>query len=400
MYGRCVRIRSAYPAVVAALNLFDDDTGRYPGPATFSESSFHFLNRVDDAVWQRVRELLEDWYAHHPDPDGDLRSRFRDDSIRQHLPAMWELYVFTFFRRLGFSIDVHPKLPSGRQPDFLVSREQERVYVESVALFEKSAGPDILDWILACIDTASNPDFMVDVDIVNSGTQYPGRREIARPIESWLANLDYDSARASRNIENERERRVFTFRDWGVRLTARPRAPDRRGDGRPLIAIFPIRSAFSVSNVDEFRNLLRDKASQCNGADASVVIAVLSASLFAGIDELAQALYGVVQTEYSADDGAFLRNFRRTDGYWHPGPPPRGSRISGVLFVEAARTSRVVYELPRLWRKPWATYPLHTDLQLEARSATDDGKLFTVVEATTTWEAVFGLPSDWPGLSR
>jgi len=47
--------------------LFDDDIERYGGPATDTESAFHFLNRAADPAWQRVRDLLEDWYSYHPD---------------------------------------------------------------------------------------------------------------------------------------------------------------------------------------------------------------------------------------------------------------------------------------------------------------------------------------------
>ncbi|MDT5328857.1 MAG: hypothetical protein QOF31_154 [Mycobacterium sp.] len=53
-----------------------DDIQRYGGPALYSEPHFGFLNRAADPAWQRVRDVLESWYAEHPDPNGGLRARF------------------------------------------------------------------------------------------------------------------------------------------------------------------------------------------------------------------------------------------------------------------------------------------------------------------------------------
>jgi hypothetical protein len=60
---------------VARERLFDD-IQRYGGPALYSEPHFGFLNRA--LVRQQVRDVLESWYAEHPDPNGGLRARFRE----------------------------------------------------------------------------------------------------------------------------------------------------------------------------------------------------------------------------------------------------------------------------------------------------------------------------------
>ncbi|MDO3007065.1 hypothetical protein [Mycobacteroides abscessus] len=62
--------------------LFDDGP-HHDGPALYTEPHFAFLNRASDPMWAQVRDVIEQWYADYPDPDGDLRARFRDVSIRQ-----------------------------------------------------------------------------------------------------------------------------------------------------------------------------------------------------------------------------------------------------------------------------------------------------------------------------
>lgn len=91
---------------------------------------------------------------------------------------------------------------------------------------------------------------------------------------------------------------------------------------------------------------------------------------------------------------------RNTDGYWHPGPPPRGANISAVLYGEHIRSSRVVAELPTLWLNPWAHKPIKDRLPFETHTARDTGEVFHAAEATISPESVFNLPSDWPGFDE
>jgi len=97
------------------------------------ESVFQFMNRVDRADWARVREELEGWYSEYPDSDNDLRNRFQSQREDQDYGAWWELYIHTFYRRLGYAVDVHPMMPNGTKPDLLVTRGGVSTYVECKA---------------------------------------------------------------------------------------------------------------------------------------------------------------------------------------------------------------------------------------------------------------------------
>ena len=96
----------------APLRLFDDGTRTDPSDPAYSEKYFHYLNRVDLPQYQRARDLLEKWFGAYPEPaKPDLRGRFRSSDDSQHIAAWWELYVFTLYRRLGYSLSVHPLPP-------------------------------------------------------------------------------------------------------------------------------------------------------------------------------------------------------------------------------------------------------------------------------------------------
>ncbi len=120
----------------------------------------------------------------------------------------------------------------GDHPDLLVTQGESTMYVECAVLFDDGSirSSDAQAWVLDCINSAKNPDFMVDIAITTRGSQRPKRREITQPIETWLALLDYDSIRTAQAAQAQLPSKVFEFRDWRVRLSALPVLPDRRGN--------------------------------------------------------------------------------------------------------------------------------------------------------------------------
>ena len=51
-------------------------------------------------MWGHVHATSQSWYERNPEASGDLRSRFRQYSPRQHVAAWWELHVVTGFNSL------------------------------------------------------------------------------------------------------------------------------------------------------------------------------------------------------------------------------------------------------------------------------------------------------------
>lgn len=146
--------------------LFDDIERIDSSPMRYGENIFDFYNRINRPEWARVRDKLESWYRYHPDPDGQLRDHFRGKRHDQHVGAWWELYVFTFFRKLGYETIVHPELPNDRlkKPDFLISRDRSAAYVECKAVIDRLRTP-VEAAILDATNTASHPDFILELDV-------------------------------------------------------------------------------------------------------------------------------------------------------------------------------------------------------------------------------------------
>jgi hypothetical protein len=255
---------------VASKTLFDDKPRSDSAPKRDTESSYQFLNRRYGGFWEHVRDVIDGWYAEFPDNEYDLRNRFCEADERQHLAAWWELYTYTLFRRLGYSVEVHPQLANRKNPDFLVSRAPHSIYVECVTMFgdDGTDNPAGRAWICECTNRAKDPDFMVNLDIEQVGTGQPRVSQVTQPLEEWLATLDADAIRADVEAGLDGPRFELTVRDWKLHFEAWPVPPERRGKHRRMIAIYPTPGAVMIKDVAEVRKRLDKKGSKY-GSDAS-----------------------------------------------------------------------------------------------------------------------------------
>jgi hypothetical protein len=387
---------------MASERLFDQSPRSDGKPGRHTEKPFHFLDRRAGALWDRVRNHLEICFAAFPEEHRrDLGSRLRDDDQRQHLPAWWELYIFTLFDRLGYTVEVHPELPgSSKNPDFLVTHGPIGIYVEAAVVFNDDLPSDAWNWVCDCVNEAKNPDFMVDLEFPTAGKHRPAKQKIIDPLEKWLATLDADQVLADYDAGRPLPHKQLPAGDWVLDYSAVPVIPERRRivDGR-MIAIYPIRPADFARDVEQLGKTLNKKGSKyserAKPLDKSLVVAIAT---WNHVDEfeLTQTLFGSVHIEVTSGPSPVPpRSFRKPDGYWRPGADPRGSRISALLFGDNMRAWSVASGLPDLWINPWPLNPA-PPIAPFATIEVGGGGDFVRTDATTTAADLFGLSPEWP----
>src|SRR5689334_21202209 len=122
--------------------LFDSVVRSDTGPAPSAEPEFSYLNRSARPVASTIREILEAWFSHYPPTEQeDLRQRFRSAINSQHRAAFFELFLHEVLFRLGYGMELHPKLRNGadKRPDFVItSPHQSRLYLEAILATEES----------------------------------------------------------------------------------------------------------------------------------------------------------------------------------------------------------------------------------------------------------------------
>ena len=231
--------------------LFDDFERTNDDPALFSEGAYSYLNRAAGARWSKARALLEDWFAHYPDEHKvDLRKRFTISDEGQHIGAWWELYIYSLYRHLGYSIQVHPEIPGiSTRPDFLVAGDAGLIYVEctvdSASDRPVTNNPGIEAAIYDAINKIKNRNFLVGLEFKQEGKQQPSLKQIVRDVGDWLEQLnpddvlaDLDAAGATGDLGTLPEK-DFCFHDWIVTCRAYPNDPGRRQEGGRLLGALP-----------------------------------------------------------------------------------------------------------------------------------------------------------------
>lgn len=372
-----------------------------PRHAGFAESSFSFLDRVAQPYWARVRDELDRWFDDYPkgEPARDLRNRFRKADHGQHYAAWWELYLYTFLRRSGFEVEVHPRLAdSDDRPDFLARSGPRAFYVEAATTFsgiQEDREHSVLEsQIMDAVEKVRSETFTISLEFERIGTDMPSIREIVRPIQEWLDELDPDHALCSGVFPS----RSFEIRDWELELMAFPLDPEHRGPVKRLIAMGPV-MAGSVNDTEKLRSTLNRKRGKYGNLREPLLFAVLMPSTFADLPAVEKALFGDTALEYYLGERGRERWVRRRNGFWINEHGPCAQSVSGLVTgFGILPGAELANRRPRLWPNPWAAYPLAEPLRIPLSASTVQAQFeHQDDEAMLSPRTIFGLSSDWPG---
>jgi hypothetical protein len=344
-----------------------------------------------------------------PDVQPGLRQRFRQDDPGQFMGAFWELYLHEAHRRLGFDIQYEPPVPgTGRRPDFLFERGDERFYLEGTLVWypdAQIAARRRNDLLLDLVDEAFDQDFYVRVVTAVAGPATPRRWELIDRIERWLAQQNWAAAwRAGRDWTAPTE--TFEVSGSVVVLEAYPKPHGLRGNrDTPTIWAGPMEGGM-VDEPTPIYNDLKAKAKAYGRPGAPYVIAALCLRDVVTSDDVEAALYGkeVVKIPIGPDGGAVGESYvtRDFNGLWQRGQTPIYKRVTGVLSGIHIAPWTVAQRPLTLWMNPWAERPMSGNGDLPWKTVTGDldENVLVTRDATRPPHDIFGLPDDWPGPGR
>lgn len=374
-----------------------------------TESTFKFLDRVDDEVFARVREVLNEWFSRFDQrqPDvavNDLRGRLKAKQPLQFESAFWELYLHELFWRLGFEVEVHPPGPRTTRPDFLMTRGAERFYLEAVVPVPSEGmlnQPPGSATVTEYIEAASSPDFFLMLRFIAGGGPMPRRKKVIAAVERWLATLTWSHFHDGTRPAQVLPETEVAVDDWVIGLRAHPRSPDGRGDtSAPTIATFPGMAAFPDAVMAAAVPALDEKASKYGDLDAPHVIAAWVMSPYAHEHRVYSALHSAELPLDAGSHPIVMPPNEQRRGLWTP-DRARRDRPSAVLLTGSFdfNYSAIGRHLPRLWHNPWAQWPLDAELPFAASRLAPDERtiLNTAATATASASEIFGVDPSWPG---
>lgn len=373
-------------------------------PKANRESSFAFLDRSARPEMDRVRHYLETLMGEYPqEARAELVARLRCGDDTHFKSTVFELVLYAFLVRLGYSLSPHPELPSGSKarPDFHVTTPSgEEFYLEAVLASIKDesvpAAEAMIGSTLDALGKASHPNFMVLVEYDGKPDTQPSGKKLLSATLKWLNSLDPDGVRS------EAENRglgstpalCWEHEGWKVRLRAYPLKSEARGKSRSLIGMLD-GGARLIDQWSPIRDAIKFKSAKYGDLDKPLLVAVNFGSFHLNsIDEMS-ALYG--QEQYvldTRDPEKEARITRASNGAWIGPSGPRAKRVSGAWIFNDLTAYSLSSRRHTIYLNPWATHPLPEALKAMPHAIVS-GDRMQRCDGLSLAE-VLGLPTCWP----
>jgi hypothetical protein len=390
------------------MQLFDGDTRTDTREQRYSEGCFAFYNRIAGAYWQRVRDLLDEWFTRIPEVDrSDIRARFRSDDDRSFKAAFFEIYCHETLLRLGYEIQSHPEVPgTTRRPDYLAIRGTEQFVLEVTVVGESNKAMSAerrKDVIFDTINDLPSPTFFLGVTVHAEGPKAPPSAQLRSKLERWLLTLDPDVVAAGFDGNSLRSLPTATWEHegWKVAFTVIPKSPQWRGaTSGPTIGMHGPGAASIIEDHRAIQRQLADKAGAYGKFDVPYVIAASTETYFGKDTAIVSALFGSEQATVRAAPGGtpVVVPSRASNGLFIGPTGKRNRRVSGILVVDALAPTTIARTVPTLWHNPFATHPSIVSSTPWRHALVDEtsGNL-CYTDAFLTPSEFFDLTPEWPG---
>jgi hypothetical protein len=245
-----------------------------------------------------------------------------------------------------------------------------------------------------CIERVRAPSFFPGVHLNRCGTSTPGQRDVTRPLQRWLDELDPDEVLAEHARTGELPSHELRFDGWQVDCQAIPVSVEHRDDPDHQV-IGTYSEGFSVlDDAKVLRRKLKHKASHYDGLEVPFVVSLLCVGDFAKDDDIEAALLGseAVQINIATGEDHLIR---QSDGFWHGPNGPQNTTVSAVLTIPQLFCSAITAVEPTVWLNPWAARPFTQDVPWRAKEISPEGRI-TTRDASRTPADLFRLPERWP----
>jgi hypothetical protein len=392
--------------------LLDDRERTDPAYSDDEESTWAFLDRVDDDAFERVRSAMNAWFGRYPAHKvNDIRGRLESNDDVEFHGAWFELYLHELHTQLGFEVTVEPTLPDGGQPDFLVTRDGSSFFLEATIIGDRGTMGRTrrIARVTAAINRTHSPDFWLHVEIEKEGQDAPPMRDVRRRLERWVGTLDWHAVREAQEVAFDLDALPSTNAiagDWSFAFRAWPRRPEDRGaDPGRAIGAYPSDGA-AFDHPGGLKERLEDKAAKYPDPGWPVVLAVRLDRLSASADDVRVALMGPSIGRPSATNPRHIERtgqfgtgfFRDESGRW------RNRHVAGVLVWDIElRPWSIARCAPTLWLHPEPEHPIGPSLPWS--HVTFEGNAARPAPGSFAAALVPELPgidtctepSDWPG---
>lgn len=383
------------------MQLFDDINRDDTGPAKQTEPPFQYLNRSARPEFQKIRDVMEEWFSHYPsDKQAEFRQEFRNEE--NHQAAFFELFAHELLLKLNCTIlQLHPPTNQSTTPDFQVKDASgTEFFIEATIRKDGRTNPHV-DSLCEIVDSLESPDFFICLQIIKPPVTTPSKRKLQAFLKSKLEEIDWTEIAAlqAKDVDNLP---IWEYEEGEMKVQFSPlvKSNDLRGKSGSQTLGIVNEGAFWVNHGEALKKKLRSKATKYGQLEVPYIIAVNGLDFFPEDEpsiDIINALLGTEQfiMQMPLGDSPKIAMTRKPDGLWTGSPDkPTNTRVSGVLFLPGLFPWSVPRSKIRLYHNPWAKYPAKSCLTELPQAIIKDNHV-EFHDGKSLYE-IFDLPSTWP----
>lgn len=345
----------------------DQDSKRY------IENDFTYLDRSARKESDNVRQFLNKWVNCFPKKEAiEIISRIKSGDKIAFDSAVFEVFLYSIIKCLGYHIDIHPELDNGskKRPDFLVRTPNgDEFYLEAVLASEdskeKKAKEQIKNVVLEAINSINSPDFFIGINAEGDPNTPPSSKKLCNFITLWLTQLDPDIVikNVEKNGLDSIPSIIWKHEGWCIEFEAIPKNPEKRGKGQKVIGLHS--NGFrEVKTWKSIIKAIRSKGSRYGELKKPFIIAICVDEFSIDRYDETQALFGQEELIINIETPTILPKKRRApNGAWLGPQGIQYTRVSGVWIFNSVNPWNLVTRQNTLYFNPWAQFSIPDELQ-------------------------------------
>ncbi len=292
----------------------------------------------------RISKWFEDWDDHS---DAHLLQGLNSPLDEQFISSVWELYVNTLLKRLGFEVTRLKQASSGTNPDFRVAGNGSTFFVEASAIYkETSAADKIWTQIRHNLSTIVSTTLGFAIRPEKMSATAPKSSDLRNRIIKFLGSVqDPKNITLTNSPEDSIE-----LGEWSFRVNAWPHPqPDIESKAMLLTGMG---EAGLVTDQQDLKAKLKTKSGHYKNLEHPLLLAILENSFVAGTDNWHRmgALFGSEAIRIPKDGIGEAESFRQADGFWDLNKGNR--KVSAILLTGRLEVQWDQLPLPSVWINP------------------------------------------------
>ncbi len=312
-------------------------------------SDIEILRKSVDPLAVMGRRRLNRWLRNWNFPDKkELLVRLNSSSAADHDGAVWELYLNSLFRYLGFYVERDPLKIKGKTPDFRITRFAKTYYVEATSVSREPSSPSQKHWrdLVNKVDSISRDDFFITFHPSQTSSRTPRSTQVVKQINTFLDSLDYEELCLAGHLD--RPELIIRDNEWEIRVSPIPKSP--KGVTEGLIGLCGNAETGMISDLEDLRTKISKKRKRYGPLDAPFIIAILENSFVGSDDKWHRfgALFGNDALRISPNGES--QSIRQDNGIWSA--RKKESYVEGLLLTARLPITFPDLGLPELWINP------------------------------------------------